>query len=104
MIRLISRFLGTLNSEDLRSQVAHTTTARLSSDLGRACRMKADADIYLVARNRFRFAAHKAILSCRCRVLGRLIDKAVAERRALISVGESFSCPLGSSLGGMVGL
>lgn len=70
------------------SQVVHATTARLSSDLGRACRMTADADIYVVARNRLRFAAHKAILSCRCRVLGELIDKAVAKCSGRVGVGE----------------
>ena len=68
--------------------MAYASSARLSSDLGRACASQAGADLFLVARNRLRFAVHKAVMSCRCRVLEVLIDKTVAARDDAVRAGE----------------
>ncbi|CAM9474506.1 unnamed protein product, partial [Hapterophycus canaliculatus] len=62
--------------EDLSSLTAYASSTRLSADLGRACVEKEGADVFLVARDRSRFLAHKAIISCRSDVLGALVARA----------------------------
>lgn len=75
-------------SEDLSSLTAYASSSRLSADLGRACVDKEGADVYMVARDRSRFLAHKAIISCRSEVLGELLaDAAVSEGKS-DAIGE----------------
>lgn len=64
--------------EDLSSLTAYASSSRLSADLGSACVDKEGADVFVVARDRSRFLAHKAVLSCRSRVLERLLTDAAA--------------------------
>ena len=56
--------------------MAYASSSRLSADLGRACVDKEGADVHLVARDRSRFPAHKAVISCRSEVLGALLLQA----------------------------
>ncbi|CAN0433831.1 unnamed protein product, partial [Ectocarpus sp. 12 AP-2014] len=62
--------------EDLSSLMAYASSSRLSADLRRACVDKQGADLFLVARDRSRFPAHKAVVACRSAVLGDLLAKA----------------------------
>ncbi|CAB1107021.1 unnamed protein product [Ectocarpus sp. CCAP 1310/34] len=64
--------------EDLSSLMAYASSSRLSADLRRACVDKQGADLFLVARDRSRFPAHKAVVACRSAVLGGLLAKAAA--------------------------
>lgn len=58
--------------------MAYTSSSRLSADLGRACVDKEGADVNLVARDRSRFSAHKAVLACRSPVLSGFLTAAAA--------------------------
>lgn len=58
--------------------MAYASSSRLSADLGRACVDKEGSDLHLVARDRSRFPAHKAVISCRSEVLATLIAAADA--------------------------
>lgn len=53
--------------------MSYASSSRLSADLGRACVEKEGADVFLVARDRSRFPAHKAVVASRSRVLGALL-------------------------------
>ena len=53
--------------------MAYASSSRLSADLGRACIDKEGADVHLVARDRSRFPAHRAVIACRSDVLGALL-------------------------------
>eukprot|EP00903_Cladosiphon_okamuranus_P011781 g11074.t1 len=66
------------DGEDLSSMTAYASSSRLSADLGTACVDKEGADVFVVARDRSRFLAHKAVISCRSRVLERLLGDAAA--------------------------
>ncbi|CAM9662216.1 unnamed protein product [Scytosiphon promiscuus] len=70
--------------EDLSSLTAYASSTRLSADLGRACVEKQGADVFLVARDRSRFPAHKAIVSCRSDVLGGLVARAEEAAKLLL--------------------
>lgn len=70
--------------EDLSTLTAYASSSRLSADLGTACVDKEGADVFLVARNRARFLAHKAVISCRSGVLEGLL----ADADAAASEGE----------------
>lgn len=75
--------------------MAYASSSRLSADLGRACVDKEGADMFLVARDRSRFPAHKAIISCRSPVLGKLLEDATA---ATIAAGECAENAPGSAV------
>lgn len=64
--------------EDLSSMTAYTSSSRLSADLGCACVDKEGADVFIVARDRSRYLAHRAVISCRSRVLEGLLTNATA--------------------------
>eukprot|EP00752_Nemacystus_decipiens_P012142 g10764.t1 len=69
------------DGEDLSSLTAYASSSRLSADLGNACENKDGADVFVVARDRSRFLAHKAVISCRSRVLEGLLADASASGR-----------------------
>ncbi|CAM9549795.1 unnamed protein product, partial [Ectocarpus sp. 8 AP-2014] len=74
--------------EDLSSLMAYASSSRLSADLRRACVDKQGADLFLVARDRSRFLAHKAVVACRSAVLGDLLAKAAAAAAASSEEGK----------------
>lgn len=49
---------------------------------------KEGADVYVVARDRSRFLAHKAIISCRSEVLGGFLADATSREGKPDAVGE----------------
>ncbi len=75
--------------EDLSSLTAYASSSRLSADLGRACVDKEGADVFIVARDRSRFLAHKAVVSSRSEVLGGLLADAAASERSVKAEGEA---------------
>lgn len=66
--------------EDLSSLTAYASSSRLSADLGGACVDKEGADVFVVARDRSRFLAHKAVIACRSRVLEGLLADACGSK------------------------
>ena len=64
--------------EDLSSLTAYASSSRLSADLGNACEDKEGADVFVVARDRSRFLAHRAVIACRSTVLEQLLADASA--------------------------
>lgn len=73
--------------------MAYASSSRLSADLGRACVDKEGADVHLVARDRSRFPAHRAVISCRSEVLGALL---------LLSEGEQSDSSGGGGAGRLI--
>lgn len=68
---------------------AYASSSRLSADLGSACVDKEGADVFVVARDRSRFLAHKAVISCRSRVLEGLLADAAAASEGKGKPGDS---------------
>ncbi|CAN0227770.1 unnamed protein product, partial [Phaeothamnion confervicola] len=64
--------------EDLSGVMCYTSSARLASDLKRACLDGDHADAVLVAADNAYYLAHKAVLCCRSPLLREMLNAATA--------------------------